>query len=428
MTLSFNTNKLPRLRGVPRIQLEYEQNEHQTWPHVVKFSGGRSSALMLLGLLYARQLRPSRGDVIVFNNTSAEHLATYQFAAMCKRIAEERFNIPFFWTEFQTFEDARRGKWARIPGYRMVQPQPYGYNRLDGYRYNGEVFEELISWKQTLPTRFTRHCTEFLKLNTTARFLEDWFGRCSIRTGSPTDFTRRLGHWYSESRMDPMSYGNREGIVRYHLEMPTHRPKQAFHNYTRARLTRFCNRDLATRIFDSTAQLKGDDAVNFLSIIGLRADEPHRVARVLERNNLLRDENRLADGEYVYPPLFEKGITKQDVFNFWSNQVWDLEIPQDVNMSNCVYCFMKGERALRDIAKRHNHADELRQNGPESIEWWAKIEKQYARIVPSKADNNYVTRFGFFGANRLEYTQIINTMDRPNDQAPIGALPCDCTD
>ena len=424
-----STKVLPRLQRVPRFYLKYDRDEHEGWPHVVKFSGGRSSALMMLGLLYAKQLRPSRGDVIIFNNTSAEHPATYRFAAICKRIAEERFNIPFFWTEFQTFEDARRGQWARIADYRMVQADPYGRERLDGYRSNGEVFEELVSWKQALPTRFARHCTEFLKLNTTARFLEDWFGRPKESESKRRQSTRRLGHWYVKSRMKPASYGEREKIVRYHMAMPTSRPRQVFQDFTSARLTELRNPSLSARTFDSMAQLKGDDAVEFLSLVGLRDDEPHRVARVLERNNALRDQSRLADGEYVYAPLYDDDVGKEDVLEFWSRQSWDLEIPIGVNLSNCVYCFMKGERALRNIAAHCESIGEPCKTGPGSIEWWADLERQYARAVPSRADSNCLTRFGFFGANRLQYTEIVDTVNRPPLQsATEGALPCECTD
>lgn len=420
--------RLPRLRTVPRIQLAYDESGHDTWPHVVKFSGGRSSALMLLGLLYGKQLRPSRGDVIVFNNTSAEHPATYRFAALCKRIAEERFNIPFFWTEFQTFEDARRGRWTRLAGYRMVKPEALSRNHPEGYRSNGEVFEELVSWKQALPTRFARTCTEFLKLNTTARFLEDWFGRSSSEAKRSMAATHRLGHWYGESCLDPDSFGERSSIVRYHLARPVHRPTQAFQDFTGARLTRLRNPNIVARSFDSKAQLKGDDPVEFVSLVGLRGDEPRRVNRVLERNNGLENTERLADGEYVYAPLHDQGFSKKDVLDFWARQTWDLEIPQETNLSNCVYCFMKGERALRAIAAHCEKAGQKYHAGPNSISWWADIERRYARVVPSRGDPNAVTRFGFFGANRLEYEEIIDTVDQPYSNAPIGALPCDCTD
>lgn len=428
MIANETNGRLPRLRKVPRVRLAYDEEIHATWPHVVKFSGGRSSALMMLGLMYGKQLRPSRGDVIVFNNTSAEHPATYEFAALCKRIAEERFNIPFFWTEFQTFEDARRGQWTRLPGYRMVRPEEFSENCAEGYKRNGEVFEELVSWKQALPTRFARTCTEFLKLNTTVRFLEDWFGRSSSIALRSMATTHRLGHWYGESCLDPDSFGERAPIVRYHLARPVHRPTQAFQDFTGARLTRLRNPEVLARIFDSKAQLKGDDPVEFVSLVGLRADEPRRVSRVLERNNGMDDTERLASGEYVYAPLHDQGLSKQDVLDFWARQVWDLEIPQETNLSNCVYCFMKGERALREIAARCEKGGQRVHSAPDSITWWADIERRYARVVPSRSDPSASTQFGFFGANRLEYEEIIDTIDQPYTQAPVGALPCDCTD
>ena len=65
-------------------------------PHIVKFSGGRSSGMMLMKLLEGNKLKPERGDVIVFNNTSAEHSATYDFTRSMKKLAEGKYNIPFF--------------------------------------------------------------------------------------------------------------------------------------------------------------------------------------------------------------------------------------------------------------------------------------------------------------------------------------------
>jgi predicted phosphoadenosine phosphosulfate sulfurtransferase len=70
-------------------------------PHIVKFSGGRSSAMTLMKLLENNQLNPKRGDVIIFNNTSAEHSATYEFTRKIKKIAEKKYNIPFFWIEYR---------------------------------------------------------------------------------------------------------------------------------------------------------------------------------------------------------------------------------------------------------------------------------------------------------------------------------------
>jgi len=69
--------------------LTYRSPAHERLPHVVKFSGGRSSAMLLFILLENRILKQERGDVVVFNNTACEHPETYRFVAACKRRVEQ---------------------------------------------------------------------------------------------------------------------------------------------------------------------------------------------------------------------------------------------------------------------------------------------------------------------------------------------------
>ena len=101
--------------------------------------------MLLFTLLENRILDANRRDVIVFNNTSAEHPGTYRFARDCKKVSS-RYGIPFFWVEFQTYEDARNGEWTRLPSYRLVNDQPKSPDNPDGFHWRGEVFEELLSW------------------------------------------------------------------------------------------------------------------------------------------------------------------------------------------------------------------------------------------------------------------------------------------
>ena len=91
-----------RLRRTPEAhdpQREYQflylDKYHAELPHVVKFSGGRSSGMLLLTLLANGILKSERGDVVVFNNTSSEHPRTYEFVRECKT-ATEQHGIPFF--------------------------------------------------------------------------------------------------------------------------------------------------------------------------------------------------------------------------------------------------------------------------------------------------------------------------------------------
>ena len=119
-------------------QFRYRAKKHSSLPHVVKFSGGRSSGMLLFALLENGLLDASRGDVIVFNNTSAEHPDTYRFVRDCMRTAR-RYEIPFFQVEFQTYEDARQGEWTRLPTYRLVNDQPKSAANDEGFHWRGEV-------------------------------------------------------------------------------------------------------------------------------------------------------------------------------------------------------------------------------------------------------------------------------------------------
>ena len=78
-------------------------------PHVVRFSGGRSSGMMTLKLLADGALDPTRGDVVLFNNTGAKAAATYAFV---RRIRErvEHAGLPFLTAEFATAEVLHHGR------------------------------------------------------------------------------------------------------------------------------------------------------------------------------------------------------------------------------------------------------------------------------------------------------------------------------
>ena len=114
--------------------------------------------MLLFVLLDNDLLDRDRGDVIVFNNTSAEHPATYRFVRDCM-VAARPYGIPFYQIEFQTYEDARRGEWTRLPTYRLVNAMPKSDANPDGFHWHGEVFEELISWTGYVPNQFNRICT-----------------------------------------------------------------------------------------------------------------------------------------------------------------------------------------------------------------------------------------------------------------------------
>ena len=419
-------------------RFRYMDRHHAELPHVVKFSGGRSSGMLLLTLLANRILKPERGDVVVFNNTSSEHPSTYDFVRQCKLATEQR-GMPFFLVEFQTFEDARKGEWTRLAGYRLVNDQPRSETNPDGFQWRGEVFEEVMSWAGFVPNQFRRICTTNMKLGATRAFLVDWLaGKASIP---------RLGHYGATPRIDADAMYARhrrnggkvpEAIYaakrRYAWKRPHVRPEQRYDAFSAAW------REAENPGPDEPARdTFGKDGAEYVALVGLRADEPARVGRVKERNS--GPEASGHEGEHVYMPLVDMKVAATDVNAFWNRQDWDLSLPPDSGLSNCVYCFLKGGPTLRSV-HREMQAAKTRAGPPQygplagtpcDVSWWQRMEEEYGRdliaeerLITSDAGHDFL---GFFGAgNRFNYRTLAEADDAELETFDDTLLPCDCTD
>ena len=437
------------------LDLQYDSPDQRELPHVVRFSGGRSSGMMLILLLDQGRLNAARGDVVVFNNTSAEHPATYEFVRACSRYAEVEHGVPFFWVEFATYEDAHKGEWTRRGGYRLVNEKPYSQRNPAGYRWRGEVFEELVSHQGFLPSRHTRICTTHLKLRATNEFLSEWF--------AGKEETEWCGHYYPDAQQSD------EVLIKRHQKAggmlsenellrkkscvrsrPPAIADQRFDAFSRVGAKHVINAPLTDRVFGEYAPMRGEDAIKYVSLLGLRSDEPRRVARVLARNaldkgDLERTKREMTDGEVVGVPLADAGVTNEDVLSFWTDRDWKLELPPDANLSNCVYCFMKGTAAIPNVVRDVARADtilpqELRSvpDTPSDISWWANLEEEYERHPlkrykgRGRRSQKKVT-VGFWGVDANATYQDMCEMSEDELITREGfsgeaALPCDCTD
>lgn len=411
----------------------YKAKKHQSLPHVMKFSGGRSSGLLLFTLLENRLLDPDRGDVIVFNNTSAEHPDTYRFVRDCMRAAR-KYEIPFFHIEFQTYEDARRGEWTRIPTYRLVNDQQKSPDNPDGFHWRGEIFEELLSWTGYVPNQFNRTCTKHLKLGVTRDFLKDWLA------SNPS--IARLGHYGDSSRIEPdVSYERHlqnQGAVpkeiflkkrSYVWQRPHFRPEQQYIDFC-SDWKPFTNPTLKNKTFGGKAWF-GKGGIEYISFIGLRGDEPRRVQRVEDRSASTTG----FEGEHVYMPLADMAVSRDDVNAFWDRQEWNLSLPENMNLSNCVYCFLKGSANLQMIHARMKDEQQIPdpdfgsiEDTPSDLAWWSQIEADYSRDLQAEKRKvrSDTTHIGFFGTNRFSYDHLGTETEL--DRFTEGMLPCDCTD
>ena len=431
--------------------------------------------MLLFTLLKKGMLKAQRGDVVVFNNTSAEHPATYDFVRHCKTICERDYGVPFFWTEFQTYEDAVSGAYARLPAYRLVNDQPYSIDNPNGYHWRGEVFEELISWAGYLPNMYSgRICTSWMKLFVSREFLSDWF---ALKDG-----INRLGHFGETSRLSPDSAYNahvRNGgktpkdiFLRkkeYCFSRPPHRPAAKFSDFSSFADFRKINApELTGKSAGGRVKLSGDVGVDYCAFVGFRSDEPNRLAKMRARLGVDESENTPSEnlhaesylsapeGEHVYAPLVQLGYTKDDVLEFWNARDWNLRLPSDANLSNCVYCFLKGGNALWQIANRQNSVNrkmsrDLRskKDTPSDIGWWVEFEKKYGRDL--LAEGRTITNkelvangekpiLGFFGPmSKTSYGKLAEMSAEFRSRKLRGKkrniylsefhnLPCDCTD
>ena len=257
----------------------YRDRAHAELPHVVSFSGGRSSAALTFLAAEEGLLDPDRGDILLFANTSAEHPGTYEFAAECKRRLETEFGLPFFWLEFTTVEDAWRGEYWRKLSYRLVKPIRIE-DDPEGFRSSGELFEDLVSLQGMLPNVHSRTCTAKLKLYPSHLLLAEWLGG--------TDGPAHAGHYWSVADdeygglVNPVRAANRyvqargtasrESVIRRaeHLSTrPSSRPQQYWKDYTEAPVR-------AASVAAKPAPMRGPEAVPHVRCSALR---PMRSAR-----------------------------------------------------------------------------------------------------------------------------------------------------
>jgi len=111
---------------------------------------------------------------------------------------------------------------------------------------------------------------------------------------------------------------------------------------------RFCTVEMKIRTIKRF--LKSQGWKQWANVVGIRADERHRVSKSREKewNN--------------YYPLTNANQTKNHVANFWKQQPFDLKVT--AGFGNCDGCFLKSEKNIAALWRLH----------PERAAWWANLE------------------------------------------------------
>ena len=163
-------------------------------------------------------------------------------------------------------------------------------------------------------------------------------------------------------------------------------------------VTRFCTSELKIRtVYRYTRALGWDE---FTMALGLRADEPRRVAKL--------KGDRAA--EHTCAPMSAAGHKIEDVRAFWDAQPFDLRLPDnDWAFGNCVGCFLKSRARLQRVARRE----------PEAFDWWIKQE---AKAIGESAAGSR------FRIDRPIYASQLQEAKAQGVMYEDDLEPCFCTD
>lgn len=171
-------------------------------------------------------------------------------------------------------------------------------------------------------------------------------------------------------------------------------------------MSRFCTTELKIRPMARYLRSLGfegtmDDLEN-ASWLGIRADEPRRVAKIKDRSRV---------------PLAMAGVTAQDVGAFWRAQPFDLGLP---NMNgktmhgNCDLCFLKPAAQVQALIAEK----------PARAVWWVRMEREIPALGRTTAAGSV------FRMDRPTYAQMVryaadqSDMFDPNEEA----IACFCGD
>lgn len=156
---------------------------------------------------------------------------------------------------------------------------------------------------------------------------------------------------------------------------------------------RWCTQELKIRPMRDFMRGRGYE--HWTMVVGIRADEPRRVAK-------MREPNR--ERWEVGLPLAEAGVTLGDVTAFWQAQSFDLALkPYE---GNCTLCFLKHPAKRERVAK----------DRPDLLAWWVEQEARTGQ---------------FFRQDQPSYAMLPmlgNFFDGEDAESLSDGIDCHCTD
>lgn len=254
-----------------------------------------------------------------------------------------------------TLELSSPAAWREEVAHNQAFHLPEGNVQIafSGGRTSAYMLHEILNANGSLPERakviFTNTGREMPR---TLDFVQE----CSDRWGVPVT-------WLEYTNDEP-----RYNVVGHNSASRNGEPFEAIierRGFLPNRVVRFCSIEM--KVHTARRFLVDQGWKEWTCAVGIRADEPNRI----------KPEGVKVKGTRTYPwqPLFNAGVSKRDVSDFWSRQPFDLGL-ENVNgktpFGNCDGCFLKSESTLAALAREH----------PERHQWWERQE-EWARSSES---------------------------------------------
>lgn len=176
-------------------------------------------------------------------------------------------------------------------------------------------------------------------------------------------------------------------------------------NYLPNPVARFCTVEMKVRAIHR--YLKSVGWEEWDSMLGIRADEPRRLAKI-GNQDYGKHEEKIA-------PLGGIGVTKETVGEFWRSQPFDLELPNNNGVTmhgNCDLCYLKGASQILSLIKEK----------PERAVWWAKMEALALALASQPSGAKFRT-------DRPSYAQMAKFAEQQMDMfSEEEGISCFCGD
>lgn len=170
---------------------------------------------------------------------------------------------------------------------------------------------------------------------------------------------------------------------------------------------RYCSSEMKTRTMHR--YLRSIGWTGWDTMIGIRADEPRRVAK------FRANPHPETPAESVRIPLADAGVSAHDVRDFWKAQPFDLRLPNidgKTMHGNCDLCFLKPAAQVLSLI----------QESPCRAVWWAFEEKKAEEVARGSGAR--------FRDDRATYQQMMTFSQAQRDafDPDEEAISCFCGD